>query len=907
MAKPNLFYLTIFAMFITLSLRMTASPIRAQSATPETPFALEALGNATYANKYSEAGQVTLQNGQFEDEANRLFVSLTGYVAFGDLTGDGVDAAAVVLVTNSGGTGNFYDLAVVVDDEGTLSNVATTLLGDRVALNELAIEDGQIVVEMLTQGPNDAQCCPTLGVQQSYALEEAALTLVGEEEMAPAAATAGVFSPDADATAATLHLGGSFFWLDPMLVSLHSGAVTGPAVRATTLGQGCAGTIDERPDVVLEWSEDETVDTLRIFFVSMGDPSLVVVTPNGSVVCSDDLNPLMLDPYLEFAKPQPGRYAIYLGNFEGDVTTPGFLVVTSQELSPATLDLAQLFPRTVNPGAVVEPQPLDVLALDGEPLAAPDEPLTGTATPYTATVVAGGELGAYAIELGNNLCTGFIADTPTFAFDWAGDTEQLALFFDADADTTLVIRDPNGAFQCNDDADDDANLNPYLALPPTTGRYTVWVGSFAPTTLVTGTLTIAADADLRPTPLTAGMTGLGAADPTNGSALTVRTLMNTTYSGIYDEPVTLTDGVYEERDPPVNVRYRDNATLFGDLDGDGVDDAVVFLTDSGGGTAAFTYVAAQLNQNGQPFDAGAVMVEDRTQFRSASIQNGQIELEFTTRGPGDADCCPSHMVHKTYALQDGRLTEIAGGETEPVRVSAADLDGTSWRLVELGENKPVADDTEITIAFASDQISGSGGCNTYNSNFTLSDDNPFLVTFGPIAATRMLCPDPAGSEETAYFSALGAATIWGYHFGDLVISYGAGNERDRLRFTAQPAAEAAVAMTASLTGTTWQWVALTDPMQQVEIDAPESYTLTFLDDGLLQIQADCNQATASYTVSDDGRLTITPGIMTLARCGPASRSEELIQKLGFAARYFFQDGHLFIDLMSDGGTLEFQP
>lgn len=393
-----------------------------------------------------------------------------------------------------------------------------------------------------------------------------------------------------------------------------------------------------------------------------------------------------------------------------------------------------------------------------------------------------------------------------------------------------------------------------------------------------------------------------------GGMIPAQALMNATYSGIYEEPVTLTDGLYEGGEAgDLTLRYRDNATLYGDLDADGVDDAVVFLRDSGGGSASFTYVAAQLNQNGQPVDAGAVMVEDRTQFRSATIRDGQIELEFTTRGPGDVDCCPSHMVRKTYALQNGQLAEIAGANLEPVRVSPADLDETSWRLVELSENEPVADDVEITIMFAGDQISGSGGCNNYTGSFALSDDNPFLITFGPIASTRMLCPDPAGSQETAYFSALEAATIWGYDFGDLVISYGSGDERKLLRFTAQSSDQVEAATSETLIGATWQWVRLTDPMQKVEVDAPEKYTLTFLADGSLQIQADCNNATASYTATDDGSLTVSPAAMTLALCGPESRGEELVQKLGFAARYFFQDGHLFVDMMADGGTLEFRP
>lgn len=502
MHKKNPFRLTIFAVIFMLALGIAPNATQAQTSEPESPFSLDALGNSTYLNEYSEDGQVTLVNGQYEDEANRLFVALTGYTASGDLNGDTVEEAVVVIATNSGGTGVFYDLAVVVNNAGILTNAATTLLGDRVDLNDLAIVDGQVVVDMITQGPDDALCCPTLEVQHIYALTDGELTLVSTEEIA-AETGEGVFSPDADPTAAMLFLGGAdYYWLDPTLVSVHSGAVTGPGVKASTLGQGCAGTIDERPDVVLNWSADETVETLRLFFLSMGDPSMVVVTPDGDVVCNDDLNPLMLDPYLEFENPIPGRYAIFIGNFEGNTTTPGFLVATGQDYSPATMDIAQMFPRHTNPGAVGEPHPVNVLELEGEPQAAvPAEPLTPQTTPYTQTVVAGGELGAYEIELDNDLCTGFIDATPTFAFDWAGEAEKLVVFFEANADTTLVVRDPNGTFQCNDDADGADNLNPYLDLTPLDGHYQLWVGSFAPATLVTGTLTIANSSDVQPTPL----------------------------------------------------------------------------------------------------------------------------------------------------------------------------------------------------------------------------------------------------------------------------------------------------------------------------------------------------------------------------------------------------------------------
>lgn len=156
----------------------------------------------------------------------------------------------------------------------------------------------------------------------------------------------------------------------------------------------------------------------------------------------------------------------------------------------------------------------------------------------------------------------------------------------------------------------------------------------------------------------------------NSPPIGVEMLRNATYSGIYDAPITLTDGRYEGEpfvaggaSRPV-VEYVDGAELFADLDGDGVEDAVVFLVERGGGTAAFTYVAAQLNRAGEPVDAGAVLVEDRTQVLSAVVEEGQLKLEFTTLGASDASCCPSHKAQRTYAVQDGGLAIVADHSQE---------------------------------------------------------------------------------------------------------------------------------------------------------------------------------------------------------------------------------------------------
>lgn len=110
----------------------------------------------------------------------------------------------------------------------------------------------------------------------------------------------------------------------------------------------------------------------------------------------------------------------------------------------------------------------------------------------------------------------------------------------------------------------------------------------------------------------------------------------------------------------------------------------------------------------------------------------------------------------------------------------------------------------------------------------------------------------------------------------------------------------------SLLSHSWQWVSFTNPSEQYDIDMPENYVLTFYEDGALTIVADCNTVLGEYT-DDAGALTITPGPSTRSACPPDSRSDQFIQLLEGAARYFFEDGNLYIDLMADGGTLTFAP
>ena len=137
--------------------------------------AVEELANATYLGVLQDP--VTLADGRHEGEpfvpgaATRPVVTLVPDVmATGDLTGDGIDEAVVVLAHDPGGTGTFLHLAVVSDPAGSPRNIATFSLGDRDRVTAVHVVDGKIVAELLEHGLDDSMCCPSQRVHREWRL-----------------------------------------------------------------------------------------------------------------------------------------------------------------------------------------------------------------------------------------------------------------------------------------------------------------------------------------------------------------------------------------------------------------------------------------------------------------------------------------------------------------------------------------------------------------------------------------------------------------------------------------------------------------------------------------------------------------------------------------------------------------
>jgi hypothetical protein len=142
------------------------------------------LRSAEYPSPYVEEGTVRLKGGMFEDTTRRVAVFLLPEYAVGDLDGDSVPDAAVVLATNTGGSGTFHDLVVVLNRGGQPDAAASLFLGDRVPTERIRIAGSTIELDMTMHGPADPMCCPSVDVTRRFRFENGAL-----EELDPPSGT----------------------------------------------------------------------------------------------------------------------------------------------------------------------------------------------------------------------------------------------------------------------------------------------------------------------------------------------------------------------------------------------------------------------------------------------------------------------------------------------------------------------------------------------------------------------------------------------------------------------------------------------------------------------------------------------------------------------------------------------
>lgn len=138
---------------------------------PQHVLSEERLWNADYLSPLLQA-PITLVNGAFSGmiDGTELNVTAQPGIAYGDLNGDGIEDAAIVLAENTGGSGVFVSLVVIYSDAGQYAQAAGVVIDDRPIIDSVAIEGSVVKLQALVHAPNDPMVNPTTRISAEYSL-----------------------------------------------------------------------------------------------------------------------------------------------------------------------------------------------------------------------------------------------------------------------------------------------------------------------------------------------------------------------------------------------------------------------------------------------------------------------------------------------------------------------------------------------------------------------------------------------------------------------------------------------------------------------------------------------------------------------------------------------------------------
>jgi len=113
---------------------------------------------------------------------------------------------------------------------------------------------------------------------------------------------------------------------------------------------------------------------------------------------------------------------------------------------------------------------------------------------------------------------------------------------------------------------------------------------------------------------------------------------------------------------------------------------------------------------------------------------------------------------------------------------------------------------------------------------------------------------------------------------------------------------------ADLTGTSWRLVKFEggDGKTLTPVDKA-GYTVAFGGDGMVSVRIDCNRGHGTWTSAGPKQLEFGPLALTRAMCAPAPLNDRMVKDWQNVRSYILKGDHLFLSLMADGGTYEFEP
>ena len=93
----------------------------------------------------------------------------------GVLDTPGAPVTTGILYTTRGGAETQTELVVARQVDGELTHVSSLSLGERMRVEGIRYQEGEIIVHVLDYGPADPPCCPSVAYERRFVLEEGGL------------------------------------------------------------------------------------------------------------------------------------------------------------------------------------------------------------------------------------------------------------------------------------------------------------------------------------------------------------------------------------------------------------------------------------------------------------------------------------------------------------------------------------------------------------------------------------------------------------------------------------------------------------------------------------------------------------------------------------------------------------
>jgi heat shock protein HslJ len=192
----------------------------------------------------------------------------------------------------------------------------------------------------------------------------------------------------------------------------------------------------------------------------------------------------------------------------------------------------------------------------------------------------------------------------------------------------------------------------------------------------------------------------------------------------------------------------------------------------------------------------------------------------------------------------------------------------STGVTEDGRPRELVDGSRVTLAFEEGRLRASAGCNTMGGNYRL--DGRSLVT-DQLAMTEMGCPPALMDQDTWLADLLTSRPTLDLDGDELTLTSGPTVLSLLDRVVADP--------DRPLVGTTWRVDSLVTGEAVSSTPGEAQATLTFREDGTVEVMAGCNRGRGTW-VEGDGTVTLSGIALTRMACsGDRAELEEAVLRV----------------------------